>query len=77
MGTDQQNNRPKEGHKTEVCLGLTIKPASIEKGANGQKCDLPGTGSTQSAYFEDDIIRFTKLNICIIKFTKLNICITP
>lgn len=41
-------------------MGLVIKTLSIEKSANGQKCDLPGPGSIQSAYFEDDVIKFRK-----------------
>lgn len=62
MGIDQQNNRQKEGRKTEVCLGLIIQPLSTEKGANIQKCDLSGPGSTQSTCFKDAIIRFSKPN---------------
>lgn len=41
-------------------MGLTIQPLSIEKSANVQERDLPGPGSTQSASFEDDIIKCTK-----------------
>lgn len=38
---------------------INIQLLSIEKGANEQKCDLSGPGSTE-CHFEDGIIKFTK-----------------